>query len=252
MRLTKLVVALASLVSITAFATEINRSEVSEKFQSLTPFKVLTVENSPTDSMYQVITTQGIFYMTKDGEYIFSGALHGASAGLPNLTDARIAQMASAELKSLKDSFITMKAPNEKHEVIVFYDTTCPFCHRIQQEIDSYLNAGITVHYAGYPREGLQDRRSPGTGAFPNPSFGYQELLGVWCSSNPAKSLEDNAKGARIPTSACRNKIAEHYAIGQLLGVQGTPAIYSFDGKEVAAGYVPAQALLSTLESASR
>jgi|GEM_PF-17020 len=227
----------------------LNRSQISAKFQSLAPFDVLAVEQSPVSSMYQIVTEQGVFYMTKDGEHLVSGVLHKAEPGLPNLTEQRVAQAAAQKIDELRDSFITYKAPNEKYEILVFYDTTCPFCHRLHNDLQSYLDAGITVHYAGYPRDGLRDRRNPGPDSMPNPSVGYSELMGVWCDANPREMLDANAQGARVRPAACRNKIAEHFALGQILGVRGTPAVYSLDGRQVVGGYAPVQGILAGLES---
>lgn len=244
---------LATLTTAATFAVpaeELNRSNISEKFQSLTPFEVVAVEESPVESMYQVVTTQGVFYMTKDGEHIVSGALHTAAPGLPNLTQERIAQLGADKIKDLKDSFVTFEAENQKYEIVVFYDTTCPYCHRMHNELDALLEAGVTVHYAGWPREGLVDRRNPGTDTMPNPSASYSELMGIFCDENPREMLDANADGARVKPGACPNKIDEHYALGEFLGVRGTPAVFSVDGQQVSPGYSPASAILERLKGA--
>ena len=42
----------------------------------------------------------------------------------------------------------------------------------------------------------------------------------------------------------CANPVADHYALGERLGVTGTPTIFLDNGKRVP-GYVPAQRLLA-------
>jgi|SRR5690554_6036482 len=242
--------ALTTAATFVVSAEELNRSNISEKFQSLTPFEVVAVENSPADSLYQIVTTQGVFYMTKDGKHIMSGALHAAAPGLPNLTQERIAQLGADKINNLKDSFITFEAENQKHEIVVFYDTTCPYCHRMHKELDALLESGVTVHYAGWPREGLVDRRNPGTDAMPNPSASYSELMGIFCDKNLREMLDANADGARIKPGACPNKIDEHYALGEFLGVRGTPAVFSVDGQQISPGYSPASVILERLQGA--
>jgi len=239
----------ATMFTSVASAEELNRSQISAKFQSLTPFEVMAVEDSPLEGLYQIVTTQGVFYASRDGQHLISGALHKMEPGLPNLTSERQAQMGAELIRDLKGSFVTFPADNEKHEIIVFYDTTCSFCHRMHKELDALNDAGVTVHYAGWPREGLRDRRNPGSDSMPNPSQGYSELMAIWCDENPRELLDANANGGRLRPNACTNRIDEHYDLGHILGVQGTPAVYDTSGNQVIGGYASAERVVEALEA---
>lgn len=239
----KKVLVLTALASV-AFgvsAKDLNKSEISKKFQSLTPFTVQGVEDSPSKNLYQVITDKGVFYVSKDGEFIISGALHKMEQGLTNLTAARMELLYGERIQSLRDSFITYKAPNEQHEIVVFYDTSCGFCQKLHSDISQYNAAGITVHYAAYPRSGITNHRGGGF------SSSYLEMQSIWCSDNPAMVMNMVARGATVPQKSCDNKIAEHYALGVQMGVQGTPAVYSMSGKIVVPGYASAKSVKDKL-----
>ena len=50
-----------------------------------------------------------------------------------------------------------------------------------------------------------------------------------------------------MEAKACTTPVAEHYALGNKLGVRGTPALLMDDG-EMIGGYVPAAELASYLD----
>lgn len=224
-------------------ADDMSKSALSKKFQSLTPFKIKAVEDAPLADFYQLVTDKGVFYISKDGEHILSGSVHEAKNGLPNLTKQRIQEESNKALAELKSSFVTFKAPNQKHEIVVFYDASCGYCKKLHGEM-SQLNAkGVTVHYAGWPRMGVESRRNPGSY-----SSAYRDLQNIWCSESPKSAFDRSAEGAYVEEASCETKIEEHYALGEQMGVRGTPAIYNMDGAEVTRGYAPAQRIVDNLE----
>lgn len=248
MKLSKITAITTIALAATSYANgaELNKSQISKKFQELTPFEVIAVEDSPSQGLYQVITNKGIFYTTKDGQHVISGALHDLAPGLKNNTEERKLKIAEEKISELKDSFITFEAPQQKHEVIVFYDTSCGYCQKLHHDISTYTAAGITVHYAGFPRMGLVNQQ---TG---QPSTTMNEMMSIWCADNKQMALNMVSRGSEIPAKSCVTKIPEHYSLGEQLGVAGTPAIYSMTGKLVIAGYAPAAALKNKLEGSAQ
>lgn len=242
-KLTAIALSVLTLVSVTTNAAELNKSQVSKQFQELTPLKVLSVEDAPLSGFYQLVTERGVFYASKDGKHIMSGSLHDFEAGLKNLTAARMKLVYEAEFNRLKDSFITYKAPNQKHEVVVFFDTSCGYCQKLHSEIASYNAAGITVHYAAWPRQGV---------TIPNTNEatpGFLELQSIWCAENPQLMLNMVARGGQPEAKTCsKAKIADQFKLGQIMGVEGTPAIYSMSGDQLSGGYAPAQQVSKALE----
>ncbi|PTC00528.1 hypothetical protein C9975_07030 [Thalassospira xiamenensis] len=238
---------LTAVVMASAFsvqAEELSKSALSKKFQSLTPFKITAIEASPIENTYQVVTESGVFYLTKDGKYIFSGSIHKAEEGLPNLTKARLAQEFKDSLSELKESFVTFDAPNEKHEIVVFYDANCGFCQRLHEEVPALNAQGVTVHYAGWPRDGVNSRANPN-----EYSSGYKTLQSMWCSASPKAAFNRVAEGAFVEPAVCETKIETHFKLGEQMGVRGTPAVFSITGEEVSKGAAPAARIVETLES---
>lgn len=224
-------------------AEDMSKSALSKKFQSLTPFNIKAVEKAPLTDFYQLVTDKGVFYISKDGEHIISGSVHEAKNGLPNLTKQRVQEESSKALAELKDSYVTFEAPNQKHEIVVFYDSSCPYCQKLHGEVAKLNAQGVTVHYAGWPRMGVESRRDPNSY-----SSGYMALQSIWCADSPKSAFDRSAENAYVEEATCETKIEEHFALGEQMGVRGTPAIYSMKGEEVTRGYAPAQRIVDNLE----
>ena len=235
-------VGLLVLSSLGVSANEFAKADISAAVQKTTPFKVVDVENSPMDGFYQVITETGVIYASKDGKHLFSGNLHQLTAGLPNLTKQRNQKIYQGKIKALYNDFITYRAPEQKHEVIVFYDNNCGYCHKMHSEIAEYNAQGITVHYAAWPRDGLVSR--DGSGKSP----GHTVLENIWCSDNKNLAFNMASRRAEVSTKTCNTSIAQQFELGNLLGVRGTPAVYSLNGEVVAEGYAKAPSLKMRLE----
>lgn len=223
-------------------ATELNKSQISKKFQAVVPFGVKGVEDAPMAGFYQVITDKGIFYASKDGQHIMSGSLHDFEPGLKNHTALRQAIINKEEMSKLADKFVTFKAANQKHEVVVFFDTSCGYCQKLHSEISQYNALGITVHYAAWPRQGVF---VPGSNEFtPN----YKEMESIWCADNPQMMLNLAERGGQVPEKTCKGSgVQEMFNLGQSLGIQGTPAIFAMDGTQLIPGYAPAQRVLEAI-----
>jgi len=228
-----------TLSSSLAYAS-LSKSDISAKIQQSTSFQVAEI-NEHSSGMFEVVTERGIYYVTKDGSHLMAGQLYDMDNNMDNLTQKKTAEVGAGVINKLKSSFVTYKAPNEKYEILVFFDTSCGFCQKMHNEMSTYNAAGITVHYALYPRSGLNDPRSG------QPSDSYQQMSAVACSGNPNMAMNSMMQGARLQPTQCNNQVSNHYNLGQWLGVQGTPAVYDMNGKSVVPGYAPVQRLLQAL-----
>lgn len=253
MKRTLISLALVAVAFSTQAAELLNKTDVSRKLQEIakganSPIQVLDVEQSPLPEFYQAITDKGIIYVAKNGQHIISGSIHNFAPGMKDLTKERLLVEREKEVKVFEPDLITYRAPNQKHEVIVFYDTTCGYCHKLHSEIKEYNDLGITIHYAAFPRNGLFDPRTAGA-----MTDGYKALEDIWCTENKKRTLafEAVARGQSIPRKTCANTIEEQFNFGVKIGIQGTPAIVSMRGDMVVAGYAPPAQLKARLEAAS-
>ncbi|QFU00363.1 Thiol:disulfide interchange protein DsbC precursor [Halomonas sp. THAF5a] len=196
------------------------------------------VRETPLEGFYQVTLSSGeTFYSNAEGSHFLVGDLYeNAEHGLVNLTEQGRNAERSARLAEVPESerVIYRGTGETRAELVVFTDTTCPYCRQLHEEVPRLNEMGIEVHYLAFPRSGLG-------------SPGGRELQQVWCADNPTEALsaakrEDTLTGA----ADCDNPVEEQYHLGMQLGVQGTPAIVLPDGRLVP-GYVPAERLAAML-----
>lgn len=225
---------LGLMVAFSAVAAEA-KVEVDNKLQAAFAdigLQVNSVADSPIPGMVQVLTDKGLFFSANNGQYLIEGNVYDLKNKL--LLNDQILQAVRKEgVAKYLDSSIEFKAKNEKHVITVFTDTSCGYCRKLHNELQTYLDQGISVRYLAFPRGGLQG----GT---------YQELQSIWCAKNPQQTMTAAKAGDSIEAKQCSNKVAEHYALGQSFGISGTPAIVLPDGSLIP-GYQPAAALAAAL-----
>lgn len=139
------------------------------------------------------------------------------------------------------------KADNEKARVYVFIDPACGYCHKFNEQMNTYLSSGISIEYMPFPIFGPRSE---------------EILYRVWslppeeraAALDKAQSyLIKNPHGNDIdaiglpPATQKGKDLVEKYKMkARLLGFSGTPGIYLKSG-ELVKGYVPATELAKTL-----
>ncbi|MNG22971.1 Thiol:disulfide interchange protein DsbC precursor [compost metagenome] len=111
----------------------------------------------------------------------------------------------------------------------MFTDTDCGYCQKLHSEVPELNRLGVEVRYVAFPRQGLQ-------------SPAYKELVSVWCAKDRQGAMNLAKTRQEVPAAECDNPVAKQYALGQMIGVSGTPAIVLANGKLIP-GYQPAPQL---------
>jgi len=137
-----------------------------------------------------------------------------------------------------EDQMVVFSPKNPKHTVTVFTDIDCPYCRKLHQEMDGYLKEGIKVRYLFFPRAGIGSKS-------------YDKAVSVWCSADRNQAMTDAKAGKDLGNKTCDNPVATHYKLGEELGVQGTPAIVTDDGRMIP-GYLPPERLAAVFEKTAK
>lgn len=171
--------------------------------------------------------------MTGGNEF---GAAYTNYPVIENITDLDVAKRRLSLMKDIKkDSLISFESQDQVFDITVFTDVDCGYCRKLHKEIDEYNQLGISIKYAAYPRSGL------GTQAF-------SKMVSAWCSDDPKDSLTKLKNDKKVSSSFCEEQpVSKHYVIGQKLGITGTPALFSADGR-LFPGYVEPEELLKRLK----
>ena len=229
-------------VSVPVLAEEVSaelqavRDTVSEHFAEIGAEDVF---ESPIDGWYTIRKGAIIAYITGDGRYLLQGDLidleNNANLSEESRNDARVIMMSAVPNEEL----IVFTPENVEHTVSIFTDIDCTFCRRLHAQIDQYMEQGIEIRYFLYPRNGPT-----------SPSWAKAES--VWCADDRNEALTLAKLDQEYPSRTCDSSIvSSHYAIGQDVGLRGTPAIVLDDGT-LFSGYLPPDQLKQAIVDAGR
>jgi len=191
------------------------------------------VRDAPVPGLKEVRADGQILYFTADGEYLVVGDIYRVEDRM-NLTEfARGRIRADVLATSDRDTHIRYGDADADQVVYVFTDTSCSFCQRWHAEVAELNAAGVTVEYLAWPRGGARSQN-------------LAQMEAAWCDEDRAGAYDALIAGRPTSSAECDSPVLDHYALGEKLGVQGTPAIYSADGRQLG-GYLPARAILQAL-----
>ncbi|MGY6519370.1 MAG: DsbC family protein [Lysobacteraceae bacterium] len=196
--------------------------------------ELVVVENAaaPMPGMREVVTSQGVFYVSEDGRFLMQGTLYDTRDGR-NLTQEAAVGNLGALARTLPGR-VRFGPDDARDTIYVFTDITCGYCVRLHQQVPALNANGVAVEYLAWPLSGLQGDT-------------FRAMRGIWCAANPAEAYDRAMAGRRPRPGNCEDPIAQHYAFGQAVGVRGTPAIFSADGRRLR-GSGSAEALLEALD----
>jgi thiol:disulfide interchange protein DsbC len=222
------------LAAAGASAQEITKDELAKRLNGIA---VDDITDAPIAGLYQVAVGANVAYVTKDGRYIVRGDIFDADTSA-NVTEetrarARVTMLGSVDPETM---IVFKPASGEvKHTVTIFTDIDCGYCRQFHREIDKVTALGIEVHYLFFPRTG------------PN-TESWTKAEQVWCAADHNSALTRAKLGGEIPEAAeCATPVADQYALGQRIGVRGTPAVFSEAG-ELLGGYLPPATLAKVLD----
>lgn len=198
--------------------------------------KDVQIQETNIPNFKSVITSNGLLYISDDGKYLAQGAFYDMSGDYPK-DEANSINLAL--IQKIDDSAVVYKAKDEKYVVYVFTDPTCGYCKKLHEDINQYLDEGISVHYFAFPRAGLDSETA-------------KQLEYAWNTADRKASFDALYKGLEIqPIENALPYVKAHFDTGRQIGVTGTPAIVLPTG-QLLSGYVPANELIKLLEQTSK
>ena len=209
------------------------RAKLLEGFPAYSPDSITP---APMTGWYQALYGTQVIYISVDGRYLIQGVVMDMHDGKRNLTALATNQARQNYMREVNTQTpLRFGAEKPRHTVTVFTDINCTYCRKLHNQMDGYASYGIAVNYLMFPRKGLD-------------SDGYRKAVAVWCSADREQALTEAKLGKEIEAKDCANPVAEHYALGQKMGVSGTPAILLEDGTLIP-GFVPPAELAQQLDA---
>jgi Protein-disulfide isomerase len=198
--------------------------------------QVATPASSPVTGMYLTSIDGVSGYVSADGRYFVVGDMLDLASHSNVTEEFRQATRRSLLEKVAPNESILFAPAKPKYTVIVFTDVDCPYCRKLHGELAELQARGIAVRYMAFPRSG------PNTKA-------WKTMAAVWCSSDRRDALTRATRGDVVTAaSSCSDAvIAKQYALGQKLGIPGTPMVVLSDGTSLG-GYMSPDKMLAALE----
>lgn len=227
--------ALLGIASCAVLAANTSEDAVRGAIQSLVPgASIDSISESVVPGFYEVVIGGQIAYVSSDGRYLLQGSIYDIPAKA-DVTESSRAKLRNAALASVDDAqHITFAPGKPKHTITVFTDIDCGYCRRMHQQMEEYNALGIAVEYLFFPRAGVG-------------SESFDKAVNVWCAADQKAAMTAAKAGQAVEAKTCDNPVEEQYALGQKVGITGTPAVIAADGTQLG-GYVPPEQLLQRLE----
>jgi thiol:disulfide interchange protein DsbC len=207
------------------------RAAIAAKFPGVKPENV---KPSPINGMYEVVIGTDTAYVSADGRYLIGGDMYDVEKRV-NLTESNRSASRSKALAKLDERDMIVFAPAApKYTISVFTDVECGYCQKLHSEIEQLNKLGVRVRYLAYPRAG------PGTDD-------WRKMESVWCSKDRKNAITKAKQGQDIGGSCGATPVGKQYALGEQLGVRGTPAIFTPAGDYIG-GYLPPASLVEKLD----
>jgi thiol:disulfide interchange protein DsbC len=193
------------------------------------------LRGTPIPGIYELRHGAELVYVTADGKYGFAGDLYRLT-DTTDLSDARRRELRLALLRDVPESSMVVFAPPApKYTITVFTDVDCTYCRALHRQIADYNRLGVKVRYMFFPRTG------------PN-TESWSKAEQVWCSPDRRAALTAAKLGTPLKAAVCKpNPVADQYALGKLMGVNGTPGIVTEKG-ELLPGYAPPDEMVQLLQ----
>jgi thiol:disulfide interchange protein DsbC len=210
------------------------KARVIAKLHDVSP---ADVSSSPVPGLYEVTMGGLIAYVSGDGRYLVSGNIYDLETEV-NLTATRRNAARAKALASLRDDQTIVFSPeNPKMTVTVFTDVDCGYCRKFHSHIADLNKAGVKVRYMLFPRTG------PGTES-------WRKAEGVWCSTDRKEALTRAKKGDPVKSKNCGDAaVTAQYDMGEELGVEGTPAVFTQSGDYIGGYLTPEQVVQAVQDS---
>lgn len=235
----KLLALSIALASVSCFAADAEET-VLNTLKSINPdAKVHSITDAALPGFQEVVANGSVLYVSNDGRYLMYGQLFDTKER-KSLSDVALNGLRRDMISKLPtEGRLVYKPEGEvKHTLVVFTDTSCGYCAKLHSEIEGFLARGIQVEYMAYPRGGAS-----------NPATSDMDKL--FCAKDPESAYTAWMAGDKtVPEQreGCTSPVMAHYAAGEQMGLEGTPAVYTLDGQQVG-GYVQPERLAAILEA---
>ena len=181
--------------------------------------QVSNIQATEMLGLYSASLDNQIIYLDENAQYMLVGSMVRLK-DQKNLTKDLMLQQNSVDWKQLplKDAIKTVKGTG-KRQLVVFSDPNCPYCKKLEAELDKLNDA--TIYTFIYPLKSQSIAVSKQVWCDPNQAYAWKNLL--------QKNVQPKEK-------TCTNPIDRNLELGKKLGIEGTPTLIFGNGLKMVGG----------------
>lgn len=207
---------LSCISALSLANVETVKSNLNQNYPNI---QVTNIQKTEMAGLYSANLDKQIIYLDENAQYMFVGSMVRMK-DQKNLTKDLVLKQNSIDWKKppFKDAIKTVKG-NGKRELAIFSDPNCPYCKKLEMELDK-LN-DVTIYTFIYPLKPQSIAVSKQIWCDANQAYAWKNLL--------EKNIQPKAK-------TCANPIERNLELGRKLGVTGTPTLIFANGLKMVGG----------------
>ena len=188
------------------------------------------VNTTPWPGVFEVVMGAKLVYVDAGGQYFLFGHLFDMQAQ-HDLTAERQEGLTRIDFSTLplNDALKEVRG-NGKRTLVIFSDPDCPYCRRLEATLKGLTD--VTLHTFLMPLATLHPE-----------ARGH--AIAVWCAADRLQAWHTLMHGDELPApphaaTPCRHPVDRNIALGERLGISGTPTLIASDGRMLpGAGTLP-------------
>jgi thiol:disulfide interchange protein DsbC len=187
--------------------------------------------------LYEAMVEDKLVYTDKKADYVIVGSIYDTNTK-SNLTELRQRKLNRVAIDKLPMdlSFKRVKG-NGSRKLIIFSDADCPFCHRLEKEMEGLDN--VTIYTFLFPIDQLHPDAA-------------NKSKKIWCAPDRQKAWDEFFASGTVPDNNgdCGDPVAQTQALGATLHISATPTLVFEDGS-ILPGALPLAQIEQELANAS-
>lgn len=191
---------------------------IAERLQSLYPAtRFGEVNTTPWPGVFEVVMGANLAYVDETGQYFLFGHFYDMKAQR-DITAERKDSLARIDFAALPlvDALKEVRGSGSR-TLAIFSDPDCPYCRRLEAEIKGLTD--VTIYTFLMPIASLHpDARA--------------KAIAVWCSRDRIAAWHALMwRDEKVSAKDCPHPVDRNVALGDRLGVTGTPTLVAADGR---------------------
>jgi thiol:disulfide interchange protein DsbC len=211
-------VAQSALSTASAVPTSAATSAMGSRLQALYPStRFGAINPTPWPGVFEVVMGANLAYVDESGQYFLFGHLYDMKSQR-DLTAERKDSISTIDFDALPMSdAMTEVRGNGARVMAIFSDPDCPYCQKLESDIRDLTN--VTIYTFLMPLVSLHPAA-------------HSKAVSIWCASDRTAAWHAMMwRGEAVPQAECPHPVDRNVALGERLGINGTPTLIALDGR---------------------